>query len=232
MRQSTTYRNQPQRGRQTMRTINKLIATGVLAATLALAAPTTAYACDSGLLGWLVGCDPAGLNSTAIEQSQIDADRRRRIAEVESAANVQIQQAQQQIELFRTQSAADERRHQAELERMQQQLNAYVAMVQAQAQERVATIHGDYQTAQVALQEQSEIAVAGINGTTSVATARIVWRGLVTLGLIVLAGVLAVLLLPLLVRRGRVPAQPRLQRPAAYYWQVEEQGVNHDIQLR
>lgn len=213
--------------------MKKLLITAALASTLALATPAPAYACDSGLLGWLIGCDPAGINSTAIQQSQIDAERAKRIAEVEAQAQTQIQQAQQQIEMFRTQSAADERRHQAELERMEQQFDAYLALVQAQTQERVATILGDYATAQTALQEQSEIAQAGINGTTTVTTARIVWKGIITLGLIVLAGVLAVLLLPLLRSRRAISAQPqRLQRPIAYYWQAEEeQGVRHDIQI-
>lgn len=199
--------------------ITKLLTVGLLAIVLALATPKPTYACDSGILGWIVGCDPAGINSTAIEQSQIDADRQRRIAEVENAANVQIQQAQQQIELFKAQDAADERRHQAEVERMQQQFDAYLALVQAQTKERVATILGDYQTAQIALQEQSDIAISGITGATSVTRLRVIWRGVIILALVLVGGLLGLVLLPGLLRSRATP--PPAQRPlAAYYWQI------------
>lgn len=181
------------------------------------------YACDSGLLGWLVGCDPAGLNSASIERNQIDAEKQKRVAEVQSAAAVQIEQARQQVELFKVQDAADERRHQAEMERMQRQFEAYVAMVEAQTQERVTLILADYQTAQLALQEQSDIAISGITGATSVTRTRVVMRGIVTLGLIGLAVVLVVVGLPLLRRQaGKQPM--RLQPPIAYRWPCAEQS--------
>lgn len=194
-----------------------------LALIVFLARPTQVFACSDWSLSCVLGLtDIADRDAQRREsETQINATKAQRIAEINSAADVAKRQADAVIQ-------AQIEQGKISIEQARQMGESYRRLIDGQTQEKVTVIAGQTVQNIAALQGQTQIAIAGIEQAGLTTRERLMFesiRGIVIFAGLLLASMIIVACIVLFLRFTRRSPHSITQTPAWPRRTVREQEV-------